>query len=303
MVKNTNSKKPKLLTILGPTAVGKSDLAVHIALKENGEIISADSRQVYRQLDIGTGKITEHEMQNIPHHCLNIADPQKQFTVAEYKQRAETAIQSIYSREHLPILVGGTGFYIKAVIDDIDFPSVPPDPKLRTELEQKTTEELYKELRTKDSKRASTIQSKNKRRLIRALEIIAHNGYVPQHNADTSPYNLLQIGLYCDRDKLKERIHTRLEKRLANGMTKEAQTLHENGLSFERMINLGLEYRFLAYYLRGDLSYNEMREQIETASWKYARRQLSWFRRDARITWFDIENTNDIITYIQMFFS
>ncbi|MEX1027429.1 MAG: tRNA (adenosine(37)-N6)-dimethylallyltransferase MiaA [Candidatus Paceibacterota bacterium] len=288
------NETPKLLVILGPTATGKSDLAVGLALEFNGEVISADSRQVYRGLDIGTGKITADEMRGVPHHCLDIADPDDQLSVTQYKEHAENAIADIGSRGKLPILVGGTGFYIQAVVDNVSFPEVPPDEELRSQLEQQSAEELFTELREKDPGRAETIEPENKRRLIRALEIVAHTGTVPPPAQTGSPYNLLEIGVHLDRDILRTRIRERLERRLKAGMIDEADRLHRHGLSYERMIELGLEYRFLAQHLRGELTYEEMVEQLGTAISQYAKRQRSWFKRDHRIEWFHPDRHDEI---------
>ena len=297
---NVTGKK-QLTAIVGPTAVGKSELAVEIALDHNGEIVSADSRQVYRGLDIGTGKITDEEKRGVRHHCLDIADPSYQLTVAEYKQCADNAITDIQSRDKLPILVGGTGFYVQAVVDDIDFPEVPPDHELREQLGQKSTEELYKELQEKDPDRAATIEPDNKRRLVRALEIVHYRGKVPQLESSTSPYDLLMIGLYVSREELRERISARLTKRIDEGMIEEAARLHDNGLSYERMIELGLEYRYLAYYLRGELSKKDMKAQLETAIYQFATKQLSWFRHDERIEWFNPQETDQITKRLAAF--
>ncbi|MEX0930155.1 MAG: tRNA (adenosine(37)-N6)-dimethylallyltransferase MiaA [Candidatus Paceibacterota bacterium] len=286
--------KPKLLVLVGPTAVGKSDLAVELALQCNGEVISADSRQVYRGLDIGTGKITEKEMRGVPHHCLDIADPDDQLSVTQYKKHSERAIGDIRSRGKFPILVGGTGFYIQAVIDDVSFPEVPPDEALRARLEQQSPEELFAELQEKDPDRANTVEPGNKRRVIRALEIIEHTGKVPPPVQTESPYDLLEIGVHLDRDILRARIRERLEERLKAGMVEEAQRLHRDGLSYERMIRLGLEYRYLAYYLRGDVKYEEMVERLNISIGQYAKRQLSWFRRDPRIRWYQPEQREEV---------
>ncbi|MEX0924411.1 MAG: tRNA (adenosine(37)-N6)-dimethylallyltransferase MiaA [Candidatus Paceibacterota bacterium] len=295
------NEKQKLLVILGPTATGKSDLAVELARAFDGEVVSADSRQIYRGLDIGTGKITREEMKGVPHYLLDIAEPDEQITVTEYKKIAQDTIASIHSRDKLPILVGGTGFYIQAVVDNVAFPEVPPDEELRATLEQKNTEELFAELQEKDSQRAATIEPDNKRRLIRALEVVEHVGKVPPLSTNASPYDVLEIGLTLEMNELRERIQSRLEKRLHAGMINEAKNLHENGLPFERMIQLGLEYRYLAYYLQGDLSKGEMVDQLTTAIGQYAKRQRSWFKRDSRIQWFRPDEDKQIHAAVKKF--
>ena len=291
--------KQKLLVICGPTAVGKSELGVALALEFGGEVISADSHQIYRGLDIGTGKITSDEMRGVPHHCLDIADPSKQFTAADFKECAEHACVTLLKCNTLPILVGGTGFYIQAVVDDLDLPEVPPDHKLREQLEQYSETELYETLKRKDSNRAETIETDNKRRLIRALEVIEHHGFVPQPNNDTSPYDVCMIGLYRPRDELRERIRARTHHRLEHGMIEEARHLYRNGLPLDRMREIGLTYFHLAEYLDGVYTKDELAEAIVTAEWQYARKQLSWFRRDTRITWFHPTDRTPIIDQVR----
>lgn len=281
-------KRPGILVILGPTATGKSSLAVRLAKKFDGEIISADSRQVYRGLDIGTGKITKKEMGGIHHHLLDVANPKRKFSVTQYKKKAEKAIKEIIKKNKLPIIVGGTGFYIQALVDNIVFPDVLPNQKLRKKLEKKTTEELFKILKKLDPKRAQNIDSKNPRRLIRAIEIAKSIGNVPAINYGlrTTNYRLLFIGLDLPDQKLKEKIKKRLEQRIKIGMISEAMRLRKNGLGYKRMRDLGLEYKFLADFLEKKITRKEMTEQLETAIWQYAKRQRTWFKRDKRILWF-----------------
>jgi tRNA dimethylallyltransferase len=275
----------EIIVIVGPTASGKSDLAVELALKHNGEVISADSRQVYKGLDIGTGKITAEEMKGVPHHLLDVADPKDTFTVVEYVELARKAIEEIISRGKTPILVGGTGFYIHALIDGITLPEVPPNEELREELKNKSSEELFSTLQKLDPKRAESIDPKNSRRLIRAIEISTELGEVPAVKSNPLPYPVKWIGTEVKPETLKGRIHVRLMKRLNNGMIEEAQKLHQEGLAYGRMEELGLEYRYLAYYLQGKMTLDEMIAKLETEIWRYSRRQLTWFKRDLRIEW------------------
>ncbi len=292
--------KPKVLVILGPTATGKSDLAVRLAQKFNGEIISADSRQVYKGLDIGTGKITKEEMGGIPHHLLDVADPKETFTVAEFIKLASNALRYIIVKNKLPIVVGGTGFYIDTLAGLISLPEVPPNPILRAELEQKSLEDLFLELKQKDFERAKTIDSKNKVRLIRALEIIDSFGKVPRFgsSASKSHYNFIFIGLKSDQKELEEKIYTRLIKRLP-GMLEEAKRLVSGGLSFKRMENLGLEYKYLALYLQDILTKEEMVAELFTEIKKYSKRQIQWFKRNPKITWFDSNDQKEIEIFIE----
>jgi tRNA dimethylallyltransferase len=282
-------EKIPVVVILGPTAVGKSDLAVNIAKEIDGEIISADSRQVYKGLDIGTGKITEKEMLGIKHYVLDVADPNKRYSVIDFKNDAESAISEIVKKGKIPIITGGTGFYIQNLIDDISLPNVKPNEELRKQLEVKNNDELFEILSNLDSERVGTIDKNNKRKLIRAIEIASEIGEVPKINTleNISKYNALFIGLNLPSDELKKRIYKRLEKRINEGMIDEVINLNKNGLSFERMDELGLEYRYIAMYLKNILSLEEMKEKLKTEIWHYAKRQLTWFKRDKRINWFE----------------
>lgn len=281
-------QEQKLLVILGPTASGKSNLAVHLAKKYNGEIISADSRQVYKGLDIGTGKITKREMRGVPHHLLDVASVHRQFSVAQFKKRAEKAIADITRRGKLPILCGGTGFYIQAVVDDLALPPTKANKILRKMLEHQSPEQLFALLEKYDQRRAKTIDPKNKRRLIRALEIVRERGKVPKLPHKKNRYDALLIGALLPDPLLREQIHIRLLKRLRGGMIAEVQQLKVKGrVSWKRLDALGLEYCFAAQFLKGDLSKQEMTKKLETAIWRYAKRQKTWFKRDKRIEWYD----------------
>ncbi len=285
--------KPTVIVILGATSTSKSDFAVGIAqkLKQESitaEIISADSRQVYTGLDLLSGKITEKEMHGIRHHMLDIVSPRKTYTVSDYVTHAKKAIDGIIKRGHLPIVVGGTGFYIDALVDGIVLPEVPPNITLRKKLEEKTAEELFSMLKKKDSARAKTIDPKNKVRLIRALEITEAIGKVPKQKSK-SQYNTFKLGLTVSDEILRQRIKARLEKRIKQGMLREAQKLNENGLSYIRMESLGLECKYAALYLQKKITKQELIEQLETAIWQYARRQKTWFKRDKNVEW--IEST------------
>lgn len=273
------------MVIVGPTASGKSDLAVRLAKKFNGEIISADSRQVYKGLDIGTGKITKREMKGIPHYLLDVANPKKQFSVSEYKKLTSDNIRYIVQKNRLPIVVGGTGFYIDAIAGKVNFPNVAANKQLRKELSNKSTETLFKMLIKKDPRRAKTIDKYNKIRLIRALEIISALGYV--HKLPTKRQggnNFIYIGL--KPDDLDERIYSRLLKRL-DGMIREGKKLYTQGLSYKRMYELGLEYRHISMYLQNKISKQEMVDQLYTATRHYAKRQMTWFKRNKDIKWFE----------------
>lgn len=270
--------KPKIIVVCGPTATGKSDKAVEIALENNGEIISADSRQVYKGLDIGSGKITEEEMKNVPHYLLDVADPKNIFSVEEFVRLGKEAIEKILDKGKTPIICGGTGFYIDALIYDMKFPEVSPNEKLRKELEKFTLKELQQKLLELDPERYETIDIQNPVRLIRAIEIATELGKVPELKRN-SPYEVEWIYLDFPDEVLKERIYKRLIARLENGMLDEVKRLHEEGLSFERMKELGLEYRYEAMHLLGEISYEEMIEKLNTKIWQFAKRQRTWFKK------------------------
>ncbi len=294
--------KHKIIAIVGPNASGKSELGVKIAKKINGEIISADSRQIYRGLDIGSGKITNKEMQGVPHYCLSIANPKKVFTALDFKKCAEKAVSDILSRGKTPIIVGGTGFYIDAALCRAKLGEAPPNPKLRKKLAKKSTAELLKMLKKLDHKRIKTIEQKNPRRLIRAIEIVLWRkkrhfvdfaGFAstqprgPLGGREESKINkmaILWLGIKRQPEELKKRIRSRLIKRLP-GIIGEVKKLHRQGLSWKRLFELGLEYRYASLYLQKKLSKDEMIQKILPESWHYAKRQMTWFKRNKKIRW------------------
>lgn len=301
------------IVIVGPTASGKSALAVRLAKKFNGEVISADSRQVYRGLNIGTGKvpgkwISQNVATNqrsygscnifvykkIPHYCIDFVPPKKIFTVAEYKKCAEQAISDISGRGKIPILVGGTGFWIDAVVYDLDLPAVAPNQKLRKRLGKKSAAELLKILKRLDPERAQTIEQKNPRRLIRAIEIAKELGRVPAIKKYAS-YQVLWIGWRPSESVLRKKIHARLLKRLKAGMIEEARRLRARGLSWKRFYELGLEYKFLADYLRGKITKKELVSGLEAAINGYARRQETWFKRNPEIHWINTKKQAEVL--------
>ena len=285
----------KIFIIVGPTASGKSDLGVKLAKKFNGEIISADSRQVYKGLDIGTSKITRQEMQGVPHHLLDVADPRRQFSAAQYKVLAANSLQYIITNSKLPIIVGGTGLYIDALTGDVSFPDVEPNKKLREQLGKKSDEALFKMLKAKDPRRAKMIDPNNKARLIRALEIVKSLGKVPLCQPATSThYKFVYIGL--KPDNLDQRIYKRLVKRLGP-MIREGKRLAKQGLTYRRMHELGLEYRYISLYLQGKTSQEEMEERLYTEIRRYAKRQMTWFKRNKEIKWFKPDKYKDIERY------
>lgn len=276
---------PKVIVIVGQTATGKSTLAVKIAKKINGEIISADSRQVYKNLDIGTGKITKKEMRGIPHHLLSIANPKKQFTVAEFQKLADKKIEDILVRGKVPIICGGTGFYIDAVTKGLILPQVPPNKKLRKILENKLTTELITELKKLDPSRTKSIDTRNRVRIIRAIEIAKALGKVPEITEATPPYRFIKIGLYLPIPLLKKKIEKRVRGMFDNGLLNEIKKLKKSGVSTKRLRELGFEYNNPTY------------EKVMTGTLKYAKRQMTWFKRDKEIKWFN--DANKPLTYLQ----
>lgn len=285
--------KKNIIVILGQTSTGKSDFAVEIAKKIDGEIISADSRQVYKEMNLGTGKITKKEMGGIPHYLLDVISPKKVFSVDDFQKKAIKKIEEILSRGKVPIICGGTGFYIDTLIHTRELPKVPPNQKLRKKLENKSTEELFLMLKKLDKERAENIDKKNKQRIIRAIEIINSLGKVPLLKKEKLKWQTIKIGLELPAEILKERIHTRLLSRIKKGMIKEVENLHKKGISWKRMYELGLEYRYVSIYLRGQYKKSEMIEKLNTEIWHFAKRQKTWFKRDKDIVWFDPRKKND----------
>ncbi len=275
---------PKLIVIEGTNASGKSSLGVELASRFRGEIVSADSRQVYRRLDLGSGKITPEEMKDVPHYLLDVRSPGQFFSMADFQRLAYEAIDGILERNCLPFLVGGTGLYVDAVADGYELSDKAPDHNLRAQLETYGTPELYDMLKRKLPD--TEIDPRNRHRVMRALERIEADDY---HPAAKSPrYSLLKLGVTWPREILKQRIDERLEARLRAGMVDEVRALLNEGVSEEFMVKLGLEYKYLTWYLTGKIGYEQMVEELGNAIRKFAKRQMTWFRRDARIHWLDM---------------
>jgi len=295
----------KVVVILGPTASGKSDVAIKLAQKFNGEIISADSRQVYRGMDIGTGKVTPAEQKMAVHHLLDVTDPNDEFNISHFKKLAEKTIGDILKRGKIPIICGGTGFWIKSIVDNMQLPEVKPDKELRTLLSNKSAEELFEMLKKFDSERAGNVDAKNKVRLIRAIEICKSIGKVPLVNSTlkNKKYNFIQIGIDVPRDILNEKIKKRLGQRFSAGMIEEVQNLNNppagGGVSWERLEYFGLEYRWLARYLQQKISLDEMMNKLYFDIIHYAKRQMTWFKKDARILW--LKNYTEIEKAVKKF--
>lgn len=299
MKMSSRSVGVKVIVIVGPTTSGKSALAVRLAKKFSGEVVSGDSRQVYKGMDIGTGKIRKTEMGGIPHYLLDVASPKQKFTVTRFQKLAEKAVQNILRRKKVPIICGGTGLYLDALICDWKLPEVKPDWKLRKKLERKSTEELFRELKKLDPKRAKGIDKHNRRRLVRALEIVIQTGKSSYSNillnVGMPKYEVLKLGVDWPDAVLKKRIQSRLLARLKSGMTEEVRRLRNSGLSWKRLDGFGLEYRWVSKFLRGEINKSEMIEKLNKEIWHYAKRQRTWFKRDKNVHWISKRGEADLI--------
>ena len=288
--------KNKLIVILGPTSSGKTSLSIKLALRlrsgqakkfgiQGAEVISADSRQVYKGMDIGTGKVTKKEMAGIPHYLLDVANPKTRFSVAQYQKLALKAIKKIQDKNKIPFLVGGTGFYIQSVADGIVIPEIKPDWNLRKKLEKLTPEQMFAKLKKLDPRRAESIDKNNPRRLIRALEIVLKSKRPIMPLSNNNRFETLFLGIKKDKKKLAKLIRERLLKRLNEGMINEVKRLHKSGVSWKRLEEFGLEYRYVAQYLQSKIKYDEMVSWLQKEIEHYAKRQMTWFKRDKRIKW------------------
>ena len=278
---------PKLIVIEGTNASGKSGLGVELAKRYGGEIVSADSRQVFRGFDLGSGKITPEEMRGVPHHLIDICDPGAFFSMHDFQRLAYAAIDDILARGKLPFLVGGTGLYVASVVDGYIMSDRMPDLAYRNELEKRTTPELYEMLLA--AVPDVQVDARNRNRVMRMLEKL-HDG--DDHMPGSEPrYNCLKLGVTWDRPTLKARIDERLERRMAQGMVDEVRGLLERGAGVEFMYKLGLEYRFITQYITGEIETEaEMCEQLSLAIKRFAKRQMTWFRRDKEIHWLDMRS-------------
>ena len=276
-------QKPKVIIIAGPTASGKTSLAIDIAKEKDGEVISADSRQTYTGLDLATGKITPKEADGIPHHLIDIRHPNDALTLHDWRELALAIIKDILARGKHPIVAGGTGFYLTALMQNTTLPNVPANPELRNSLKQLPIGVLQQKLKALDPERLAAIDKKNPVRLIRAIEVATALGRVPPIERQESLYDFEVIALLPDRGILRESITKRLQTRLNAGMVEEIQHVHDDmGVSWERLEELGLEMRYVALYLQGKLTYEDMVLQLDTAIWHYAKRQYTWIKSKLR---------------------
>ena len=275
---------PKLIVIEGTNASGKSALGVELASRFGGEIVSADSRQVFERLDLGSGKITPEEMHGVPHHLLNVRKPGEFFSMADFQRLSYEAIDGIISRGNVPFLVGGTGLYVDAVADGYVLSEKSTDLDLRAELETYDTPALYEMLKQKLPD--TDVDPKNRHRVMRLLEKLAAGDVAP--GTKSPRYSLLKFGVTWPREILKQRIDKRLERRLQQGMVDEVKSMLDDGVSEEFLVKLGLEYKYLTWYLTGKIGYEQMVEELAAAIKRFAKRQMTWFRRDPRIIWLDM---------------
>ncbi|MDF2839496.1 MAG: tRNA delta(2)-isopentenylpyrophosphate transferase [Clostridia bacterium] len=308
------NNKPKIVILVGPTAVGKTDISFALAKKLNGEIISADSAQVYKYMDIGTAKISSEEMQSIKHYMIDEIAPDQSFSVAQFRDRADQYIQEITAKGKLPIIAGGTGLYINSLLDNLDFTKSVGDEDFRQNMQDiadnKGNEFLYEKLKDIDPKSYERLHPNDVRRVIRALEVYEFTGktisYFQEESKKLPPrYQSAYIGLTMDRQRLYNRINQRVDAMIEKGLINEVRGLLDMGYSRDLVSMQALGYKEIVQYLEGELSLDEAMFILKRDSRHYAKRQLTWFRRDERIKWFDVEEYDDrqilvenIINYI-----
>ncbi|MEA2098137.1 MAG: tRNA (adenosine(37)-N6)-dimethylallyltransferase MiaA [Patescibacteria group bacterium] len=307
-----------LIIILGPTASGKTEMGLRLAKKYNGKIINADSRQIYTEMDIGTGKTDikywilnierknnaknniQYPISNIPIHLINIKNPNQKFSLSQYKKLAIKTIDSIHKQGKIPILVGGTGLYISAIVNNLEIPKVAPNKKIRGRLEKHTEKFLFKKLKKVDQKSAEIIGINNKRKLIRALEVYEITGkpFSAQQVKGDPLFNILQIGITLDRKKLYEKIDQRVDKMIKNGLIEETKKLSKK-YSFDLPAMSGIGYREIGLYLQNKIALEEAIQKMKFRTHRYARRQMTWFKRDEKIKW--VENYKEAERLINKF--
>ncbi|WP_209847252.1 tRNA (adenosine(37)-N6)-dimethylallyltransferase MiaA [Paenibacillus sediminis] len=303
----TSGNKPRLLVLVGPTAVGKTKMSIEIAKAFHCEIISGDSMQVYRHMDIGTAKISKEEMQGIPHHLIDIHEPDYPFSVAEFQERSKELIEQITARGKLPFIVGGTGLYIESVCYQFQFSEAGTDESFRNEqlkfAEEHGNEALHAKLREIDPESADRLHPNDQRRIIRALEIYHLTGTTLSSQLAAqkkeSPYDLCIIGLTMDRQMLYNRIEERIDEMIELGLVDEVDSLLKRGYSPNLVSMQGLGYKEIAAYLQGEVSFEEAVEWLKRDTRRFAKRQLSWFRHMKDIHWVDVTQTENFSTAFQ----
>lgn len=290
--------KQPLIILTGPTAAGKTALSIQLAKRIGGEIVSADSMQVYRRMDIGSAKVTKEEMDGVPHHLIDVLEPSEDFNVVVFQEKAREALKKIYQAGHIPVIVGGTGFYIQALLYDIDFTENDSDMKFRKELEKQAKEEgpevLHNTLCRVDPESAKAIHPNNVKRVIRALEFYEKTGKkISLHNEmerkKESPYAFSYYVLTMDREKLYERIDSRVDKMIADGLVEEVIRLRDMGCRRDMVSMQGLGYKEILDHLNGELSLEEAAYVLKRDTRHFAKRQLTWFKRERDVTWLSWE--------------
>lgn len=303
-----NNSLPKVIFIVGPTASGKTALSIILAKKFNGEIVNADSRQVYKEMDIATAKpisdIDNHKKneyisKGVVHHLVDFVKPSEHFTLSDFKEQANLAITDILFRGKLPIVVGGTGLYIWSLVDNLDIPKVKPNTKLRESFDLKTLDELVKLLKKIDSETVKKIDLKNRRRVLRALEVAISSGksFVSQTTKSLPLYNALQIGIKYSREKLYQNINSRIDQQVQAGLIEETKKLAQK-YSWDLPSMSSIGYKQVGNYLRGEMSLEEAIELFKRDTRRYGKRQETWFKRDKRMVWIladDVENAQSLI--------
>ncbi len=312
----------KVIAIVGPNASGKSDLGIAVAREFNGEVLSADSRQVYRRMDLGTGKVRGSILtgegrsyralgrlfdvvplrcEGVNHWLIDIVEPHEPFTVAEYQKLAHALIGDIGSRARLPLMVGGTGLYVRAVLEGLSFPCQASQPELRAELGKLCAAELRELLLAKDRRAGDFVDLSNPRRMVRALEVLSSPGGSLEQlrKREPVPFESLTVGILIEREELKKRIYRRLVDRLEKGMIDEVEKLLQSGLPPERMESFGLEYRYIYRYCAGMLKYQEMVQLLYQEICRFAKRQYTWFRKYGNVNW--ITTPDEAFTRISLF--
>jgi len=299
-----------LFILAGPTAVGKTEISIKLAQRLNGEIISADSMQIYKSMDIGSGKITEEEMKGVPHHLIDIIEPSENFSVAEFKEKAESAIKQITNKNKLPMLVGGTGFYINSLIYNYSFARTNKDENYREYLitlaNTEGNEYVHSLLKDIDEEAYNKLNANDLKRVIRALEVYRVSGkpmseFKEEQNLLDIPYNIYYFVLNMDRQKLYSRINCRVDAMVKNNLINEVIELKKMGYNADMQSMKGIGYKELLYYLNHEISLNDAIEMIKQGSRNYAKRQLTWFRKDPRINWInkdDFNSDDEIVEYI-----
>lgn len=288
----------KLLTIIGPTAVGKTKLSIHLAQRFDGEVISGDSMQVYRGMNIGTAKIKSEEMKDISHHLINILRPDQDYSVTQFQEEAVRIISQLNGQGKLPILVGGTGLYVQSVTHHFQFAEANENEVIRARwqayVESNGVDALYEELKQRDPDYAHQLHPNNYRRVIRALEILELTGKSMSHYQQewnkSSPYRIVMIGLTMEREKLYQRINQRVDQMMDEGLIEEVQTLLATGIPAQSTSLQAIGYKEIVLYLKGETSKVEAIELLKRNTRRFAKRQLTWFKRLKEITWFDVTN-------------